>query len=121
MHYSYLICIWRYLNEIPWAQNLLVLGSDIGSFVRIIKILNNRILTMVHCLTCKVPIQQMKETCHFCQKAYMQRYYPQLLYPNPKILNVPLDGQVLVPIFWGRYICMEKKAHHHHLLCKGCR
>ena len=46
-------------------------------------------------------------------------YYPKLLCPNTRILHVALDVQVLVLIAWGRYICMKKKTHHHHLLCKG--
>ena len=45
---------------------------------------------------------------------------PQLLCPNPGMLYVPLYVQGLVLIAWGRYICMKKKAHRHHLLCKGC-
>ena len=35
---------------------------------------------------------------------------------NPGMLHVSLDIQVLVLIASGRYICMKKKTHHHHLL-----
>ena len=36
-----------------------------------------------------------------------------------KNVACPLDAQFLVRIALGRYICMEKKTHHHRLLCKG--
>ena len=45
--------------------------------------------------------------------------YPQLLCPVPRMLRIPLDVQGFVLIPWGRYICMKKKTHRHHLLCKG--
>ena len=51
-------------------------------------------------------------------KKYIQICYFQLLCPNPKMLHVPLDVQVLVLIAWGRYICVKMKTHHHHLFCK---
>ena len=60
-----------------------------------------------------------KEACPLCQKAYIQMFYSQLLCPNARILHVALDIQFLVLIAWGRYICMKKKTHCHHLLCKG--
>ena len=37
-----------------------------------------------------------------------------MLCPNPKMMHVPLNVQVLVLIAWGRYICMKKKTHHHY-------
>ena len=55
----------------------------------------------------------------FVKKTYMQRYCHQLLCQNPRMLHVFLDVQVLVLIAWGFYICMKRKTHHHHLLCKG--
>ena len=60
-------------------------------------------------------IQLRKKTCPFCQKAFIQIYYPQLLCPNPIMLHVPLDVQTLVLIAWVGYICMKKKTDHHHL------
>ena len=51
-------------------------------------------------------------------KTYIQIYYHQLSCPNPRMLQVSLDVQVLVLIAWGGHICM-KKTYHHHLLCKG--
>ena len=75
---------------------------------------------MKYCSTDKAYVQYTKETCLFCQKAYVQIYYPHLFCSNPGMLHVPLDVQVLVLIAWGRYICMKKKTQHHRLLCKGC-
>ena len=45
-------------------------------------------------------------------------YYLQLLCLNPKLLHVLINAQVLALIAWSRYICIKKKTHHHHLLCK---
>ena len=44
-------------------------------------------------------------------KTYLQLYYPLLLCPNPGMLHIPLDVQVLVLIAWGRYICLKKKTN----------
>ena len=56
--------------------------------------------------------------CSFFQKAYIQIYYPELVFQSPRMLHVPLDVQVLFLIAWGSYICLKKKTHHHHLLYK---
>lgn len=89
--------------------------SIIELFVESLKILSHRILMMEYCLTEKAYIQEKKECFPFCQKAHTQICYPELFYPNLRILNVPLDVQVLVLIFCCRYICTKKKAHHHYL------
>ena len=93
----------------PWTQNLPVLVY-IELFVGTLKILNHRILTMNYFSTDKAYIQERKEICLFCQKDYLQIYYPQLLCPI-QLLHVSLDVQVLVLIAWGSYICMRKKTH----------
>ena len=50
-----------------------------------------------------------KESSSLCQKAHTQICYPELFCPNLRILNVPLDVQVLVLIVSGRYIFTKKE------------
>ena len=72
-------------------------------FTGTLKILNHRILMKDYCSTDKVYVKWRKETCPFCQKTYMQIYYPQLLCLNPRMLHVPLGVQVLVLTACGRW------------------
>ena len=65
-------------------------------FVGTLKILNHEILMIDCCSIDKARVQQRKENCLFCHIAYNQIYYSQLLFPDPRMLHVPLGVQVLV-------------------------